>query len=242
MRLDVFLTEHGFVRSRTEAKNRIETGEVSVGGKVIRKPAYDVSSQAQDVTLCHSGRQYVSRGGKKLEAAIGAFALDVHGKCALDIGASGGGFTDCLLQHGAARVCAVDVGCDQLAQSLRTDARVHVIEHYNARYMIPQDLPFVPDIAVMDVSFISATCLIQAVAGCLPSGADFICLVKPQFEVGREHIGKGGIVKEEKYRHLAVDKVSHFAVSHGFSVCGAALSPIAGGDGNMEYLLHLRRV
>ena len=238
MRLDVYLCEHGFAASRTEAKKYIADGKVSVGGRVVTKPAFPMEDEVCEVVIDKSDTRYVSRGGLKLEAALDAFAVDVRDRLALDVGASSGGFTDCLLKHGAKGVIAVDSGHGQLVASLRADARVTVIENYNARYMKPSDFELTPSLAVMDVSFISATYIMPAIADVLPDGADFICLIKPQFEVGRSGLGKGGIVKDDKVRRAAVDRVVEFARSIGLSPTGLITSPIEGGDGNIEFLAH----
>ena len=241
MRLDVFLAEKGFVRSRTEAKQLIEAGAVTSAGRVLDKPAMSVDGLEDTIILDRTARKYVSRGGIKLEGALSAFSVDVFGVRAIDIGASSGGFTDCLLQNGASKVIALDSGKDQLVESIRKDVRVHVIEGYNARYLTAEDLPYIPDFAVMDVSFISATYIIPAVYNILADGAHFICLVKPQFEVGRAAIGKGGIVKDVRAREAALNSVVEFAERIGFISHGAILSPIKGGDGNVEYLVHFQK-
>jgi len=241
MRLDVFLTERGFCQSRTEAKNLIVGGSVCYLGKPVTKPSFDIPEDATDISVDRSSIRFVSRGGEKLLRAITDFNVCVNGRSAIDVGASSGGFTDCLLQNGALRVLSVDSGSGQLAQSIRNDSRVTVYEGYNARYMKRDDFPFVPDLAVMDVSFISATLIMPALYSTLSDEADFICLIKPQFEVGRAGLGKGGIVKDENTRKKAVDKVVQFAESLGFSLVGLIQSPILGGDGNIEFLAHLRK-
>lgn len=240
MRLDVFLAENRYVSSRTEAKSFISSGAVTVDGKVVIKPALDVDENNR-IEIDKSSKKYVSRGGLKLEAALDAFSVVVDGKSALDVGASSGGFTDCLLKHGASRVVAVDSGTAQLVSSLRADERVICVENYNARYMKREDLPFVPNLAVMDVSFISATYIIKPIFDCLSDEADFICLIKPQFEVGKSNIGKGGIVKNEKIREQAKLDVIAFAKNVGFEFLGVITSPIVGGDGNVEYLAHFKK-
>ena len=241
MRLDLYLYNNGHASSRTEAKRYVEGGAVTVNGKYITKPAFDVS-EADAIEVDSSIFRYVSRGGIKLAGALDEFGIDVAGKICLDIGASSGGFTDCLLQNGAKHVIAVDSGRDQLVEKIRTDNRVTSIEGYNARYMVKADFPFKPTVAVMDVSFISATYIIKPLAKVLPAGADFICLIKPQFEVGRSNISKGGIVKDEKARMGAVKKVTEFALSVGFTTLKVIESPIKGGDGNIEFLAHFKRI
>ena len=241
MRIDVYLTEKGLVSSRTEAKNFITDGAVKHNGKLITKPSYDIAEDADGITVDKSVKKYVSRGGFKLEAALSEFDVSVSGRLALDVGASSGGFTDCLLQNGVAHVISVDSGSNQIADSLRMDERVTVIENYNARYMVPSDFSYAPNLAVMDVSFISATYIIPSLFLVLASGSDFICLIKPQFEVGRANLGKGGIVKDEKARASALNKVVDFAKAQGFAFVKHVTSPIRGGDGNIEFLAHFRK-
>ena len=240
MRLDLFLSETGYAKSRTEAKNLITGGSVKISGAVITKPSYDVTDGAS-VEITREAQRYVSRGGYKLEGALKAFCVPVLNRLCIDIGASSGGFTDCLLQNGAKSVIAVDSGTMQLNDGLRRDGRVFVMENYNARYMSREDLKFSPSLAVMDVSFISATYIIPAVFDVLSERADFICLVKPQFEVGRENLGKGGIVKDERQRKKALLKVIEFAKATGFEYIAYTDSPILGGDGNKEYLVHFKK-
>ena len=237
MRLDVYLSENSLADSRTEAKNFVVAGCVTVDGKTVTKPSYDVPEGAC-VSIDKSSKKYVGRGGLKLEAALVEFDVNPRGALALDIGASSGGFTDCLLQNGATHVIAVDSGSGQMAESLRLDSRITVIENYNARYMEPSDFDYAPTLAVMDVSFISATYVMPAVRRVLAPGGDFICLIKPQFEVGRSGLGKGGIVKDDRTRRSALDKVRSFAESIGFKTVKTMVSPIVGGDGNIEFLAH----
>ena len=241
MRLDLYLYENGLAQSRTEAKTFITAGIVTVNGKTVTKPSFDILEGEVRVENTESVKKYVSRGGFKLECAIKNFDFAIEGRLALDVGASSGGFTDCLLKNGAKRVIAVDSGCGQLAEALRKDDRVISIENYNARYMKPSDLEFIPELAVMDVSFISATYIIPSVFECIAPGGDFICLIKPQFEVGKSLVGKGGIVKDEKARAMAVDKVVSFVKMIGFTCLGTTVSDITGGDGNTEFLAHFRK-
>ena len=241
MRLDQYLFAESLVKSRTEAKGFITSGAVTVNSRVITKPSFDVCD-GDDVTVDTSAKRFASRGGLKLEHALSHFALDPSGKICLDIGASSGGFTDCLLKSGAAHVIAVDSGSGQLVEELRLDERVLVIENYNARYMKPSDFDLTPSLAVMDVSFISATYIIPSVYNVLAWGGDFVLLIKPQFEVGRAGLKKGGIVKDEKTALSAVDKVTDFARAVGFSFIGITKSPITGGDGNTEYLAHFKKL
>ena len=236
MRLDIFLFENGYAHSRSFAKSLIVDGKITVDGKTVTKPSFDLSLDSK--VEVKEEVVYVSRGAYKLEGAVKAFSVTVSQRLCIDIGASSGGFTDYLLKNGAFHVIAVDSGTNQLAESLRRDDRVTSIENYNARYMKKTDFEYEPDLAVMDVSFISATHIISSLYDVLKKGADFICLIKPQFEVGRALIGKGGIVKDDKARKFAVDKVVAFAESVGFKTNGVIKSPIEGGDGNIEYLAH----
>lgn len=237
MRLDLYLAENALVDSRTDAKNFILAGAVSVDGKVIKKPSYEVNGN-EKIEVDKSGKRYVSRGGLKLEGALDSFCIDVSGALAIDVGASSGGFTDCLLKRGVCHVIAVDSGSGQMVESLRCDPRVTVIENFNARYMSPSDFEYTPDLAVMDVSFISAKLIIPAVASVIKPCGQFICLIKPQFEVGRGGLNKKGIVKSDSLRRAAVNDVLDFAAYCGFEIKGIIESPIVGGDGNVEYLAH----
>lgn len=241
MRIDVYLSENGIVNSRTEAKRFIDEGAVYVNGKQITKPSYDVDGN-ENITVDKTVKEFVSRGGLKLKGALSEFSVSAEGRLCIDVGASSGGFTDCLLQSGAVHVLAVDSGSGQLAESLRRDERVTVFENYNARYMKREDFEYTPDLAVMDVSFISATYIIPSIYDVLADNGEFICLIKPQFEVGRSGLGKGGIVKDSKARDLAVKKVVDFAVNTGFEVRGVVQSSIKGGDGNIEFLAHFVKV
>ena len=240
MRLDLYLADNALVDSRTDAKNFILAGAVSVDGKVIKKPAFDVSG-SEDISVDKTGKRFVSRGGLKLEGALDSFNIDVSGAMAIDVGASSGGFTDCLLKRGAAHVIAVDSGSGQMVESLRCDPRVTVVENFNARYMSADDFEYTPDLAVMDVSFISAKLIIPAVAGVIKPNGKFICLIKPQFEVGRGGLNKKGIVKNDALRKSAVNDVVDFATHCGFELKGLIESPIVGGDGNVEYLAHFEK-
>jgi len=241
MRLDVYLCESGMAASRTEAKNFILSGSVTVCGKTISKPSFLIDGNEENIHLDKSSKKFVSRGGLKLEAALDAFSIFVDGALALDVGASSGGFTDCLLKRGAAHVIAVDSGSGQMSDVLRNDARVTVKENFNARFMERKNFEYVPNFAVMDVSFISATYIIPALYSCMAEGGGFVCLIKPQFEVGREKIGKGGIVKDIKARECAVRSVIDFAKGVGFEFVNSITSPVVGGDGNVEYLAYFIR-
>ena len=239
MRLDVFLFENGYAHSRSFAQSLIKNGKIKVDGKIVTKPSLDIVTESQ--IEVSEDTVYVSRGAYKLEGAVKAFAVKICERYCIDVGASSGGFTDYLLKNGATHVIAVDSGFGQLAESLREDSRVTSIENYNARYMRGHDFAYSPDLAVMDVSFISATYIIPALYDVLSDRADFICLIKPQFEVGRGGIGKGGIVKDKSLRDKAVKDVVDFATGCGFSFCGLIESPITGGDGNVEFLAHFRK-
>lgn len=241
MRIDLYLFESGKAKSRTEAKRLILNGDVKVNGIVVNKPSAEFFA-SDSVEVDSSIQKFVSRGGFKLEAALDCFDVITEGRLAIDIGASTGGFTDCLLKRGVSRVITVDSGSMQLSDSIREDSRVLSYENYNARYLKASDFPYMPQLAVMDVSFISATYIIPSLYEILSDNSDFICLVKPQFEVGRENIDKGGIVKSEKKRKMALCKVVDFARSVGFLHIQDIESPIRGGDGNIEYLSHFKKL
>ncbi len=234
MRLDLYLFKNGLVKSRQEAKNLILAGSVKVNGKIQTKPSADIDDDTVDI--CGDICPYVSRGAYKLEAALDGFDIDVSGMCALDIGASTGGFTDLLLMRGAKKVYALDSGTDQLHAKLRADERVVSIEKYNARNLSKNDIAEMCDIVVMDVSFISQTYIIPNIPGVLSDGGIFVSLIKPQFEAGRENIGKGGIVKDRDVHIDVCRRIIEFAELHGFFCEGLIKSPIEGGDGNREYL------
>ena len=241
MRLDVYLAENKLVVSRAKGKEMVENGCVTVNGKAIQKPSFPVEEGDTVQLLENPLQKYVGRGGLKLEAALDAFSLSPVGCIALDVGASSGGFTDCLLQRGAAEVYAVDSGTDQLHPKLREDARVHSMEGTNARYLTEGSFPATPTFAVMDVSFISQTLLFPMLSRVLAPGAVLVSLVKPQFEAGREALGKDGIVKSDVLRKKALERVLSAAEGCGFQVCGVMDSPILGGDGNREYLAYLKK-
>ena len=236
MRADIYLFSQGYAKSRKQAKDLIDAGAVSVDGKILKKAAEDIDEAAEHTVLISKTEKYVSRGGLKLEAALDAFSLDVRGATALDIGASTGGFTDCLLSRGAARCVAVDSGHGQLDPSIAADARVTSYEKYNARELEKSIVPGGADVIVMDVSFISQTLIIPRLPEILKDDGAFVSLIKPQFEAGRAAIGKGGLVKSKSDREAAVFKVLDFANSMGLICTGLIVSPITGGDGNTEYL------
>ncbi len=236
-RLDRLLVDRGLAESRERAQALILAGQVLVNGQKQEKAGALVLRGA-DIRILGEVLPYVSRGGVKLEAALREFKIDASGKTALDVGASTGGFTDCLLQHGASKVYAVDVGYGQIAWKIRQDKRVVVIERTNIRDIDPSLISEPIDIITIDVSFISLEKVIPSVIDFLKPGGDLIALVKPQFEVGREQVGKGGIVRDEAARKGAVDRVAGFIRSNGFEVKGLIQSPITGQDGNVEFLVH----
>ena len=234
-RLDVAMVSRQLVDSREKAQALILSGKVMVDGQKAEKPGHSVAETVRiEVT---EPLKYVSRGGLKLEAALAHFAVDPSGKVCMDVGTSTGGFTDCLLQHGAARVHAVDTGAGQIDWKLRTDPRVVLHEKVNARYLTAKEIGEPVKLICCDVSFISVTLLIPARAPLLEAYGDWIILVKPQFEVGRELVGKGGIVRDSAAQQAACEKVSKAIVAAGFK---SALmdSPILGAEGNREFLLH----
>ncbi len=237
MRLDLFLTENGYCRSRSEAQRAIRSGMVVLNGQTCKKCAEEVDASV-NITLDDEVCKYVSRGGKKLEGALTSFGISVQNAVVLDIGASTGGFTDCLLQNGARIVYALENGCGQLHPSLISRADVVNMEHTNARYLTCDMFQDKITHVTMDVSFISQKLILPAIASILPKGGVLISLIKPQFEVGRAYIGKGGIVRDEKARRVAVEDVCAFAASLGFEQKGIMVSPILGGDGNTEYLAY----
>jgi len=236
MRLDAYLAENQKARSRTHAAALIKDGCVSVNGKTAAKSSMDVT-EADEITVIQPEVAYVSRGGLKLHGALEALALDVSGLVCADIGASTGGFTDCLLSRGASHVTAVDSGSGQLAQSLRTDPRVTNLENCNARYMTAETVGGRKDLVVSDVSFISQTLLIPAIAAILKPDGTYICLVKPQFECGREALNKNGIVRDKKFHLAALRKVFGSLAENGFVPKAVLRSSIQGGDGNTEFLM-----
>lgn len=234
-RLDVLLVERGLVESRARAQARILAGEVVVNDHRVDKPGTKVDADSI-IRLKGEGLRWASRGGLKLEAALRAFAVDVAGHVCVDVGASTGGFTDVLLQSGAEKVFAIDVGWGQLHEKLRQDSRVVNLERTHIGKLPSAALTPAPDIAVLDVSFISLTQVLPALAPHLAARAIVIPLVKPQFEVGREHVGKGGIVRDDAARQRAVNDVVAAAAAQGWRHRGTITSPIAGADGNVEYL------
>jgi 23S rRNA (cytidine1920-2'-O)/16S rRNA (cytidine1409-2'-O)-methyltransferase len=237
-RIDALLAERGLAGSRTSAAESIRAGRVRIGrdGPVAVKPGQLVAEDAE-LLLAETPR-YVSRGGLKLENAIATLEVGVAGRDCLDVGASTGGFTDCLLKHGAARVIALDVGYGQLDVHLRDDPRVVVMERFNARDVTRDDLPFAPELITADVSFISLAKLLPAIAGCLSPGGELVALVKPQFELGRERVGKGGVVRGPKDRREALRRAATAAEDAGLAVLGFASSGLPGPKGNRETFIH----
>lgn len=241
MRCDLFLSEKGYVKSRSKARELIDSRAVIINGTVVKKPSEPIEENADNTVEILNALPFVSRGGIKLEYALEQFGISVEGLSALDVGASTGGFTDCLLRRGAARVIAVDSGENQLDPSLKSDTRVTCVEKYNARYMKREDFSFCPNIAVMDVSFISQTLILPALSHVLDDGAVLVSLIKPQFEVGRSAVGKKGIVKNEKERQNAVRNVIACAQANNLGCFALTRSPIEGGDGNVEFLAAFRK-
>jgi 23S rRNA (cytidine1920-2'-O)/16S rRNA (cytidine1409-2'-O)-methyltransferase len=239
-RLDLAMVRRGLAESRERAQGLVLAGAVTVAGQVARR-ASQVIPSGTPIEVSAAEHPFVGRGGLKLAAALDAFGIDPAGMVALDIGASTGGFTDCLLQRGAARVYAVDVGYGQLAWRLRQDPRVVVIERCNARYLNRSQIPEPVDLATIDVSFISLTMILPAVRSCLKTEGQVVALLKPQFEVGKGKVGKGGIVRDEHLRREAVERVRHAVETQRWLWDGEIPSPIAGQKGNLEYLIRLRQ-
>jgi 23S rRNA (cytidine1920-2'-O)/16S rRNA (cytidine1409-2'-O)-methyltransferase len=245
MRLDLVLAERGLVPSRERARALILAGRVLVQEQKIDKPGAAVARDAA-IRLLGEEQPYVSRGGYKLAAALERWQIAVTGRSCIDVGTSTGGFTDCLLQNGAAQVTAIDTGFGQIAMKLRNDPRVRLMERTNARLLAPGSLAASGGSAehallVMDVSFISATLLLPAVLAAAPPLEEMVVLVKPQFEAGREHVGKGGIVRDPEAHQLAIDKVADCVRALGWTVVETIPSPITGAEGNLEFLLYGRR-
>ena len=234
-RLDALLVQRGLAESRTQAQRMIEAGEVRVAGQVVDKPGTKIEADAEIVVEARA--QFASRGGLKLDAALDAFAVEVAERVALDVGASTGGFTDVLLQRGAARVYAVDVGYGQLAWTLRQDPRVVVMDRVNIRYL--ESLPEPIDVTVIYVSFISLRLVLPVVARLSRPGGDVVALIKPQFEVGKGQVGKGGVVRDPALHRSVLDGTLTWAAATGFAPRGLIRSPIVGPAGNVEFLVHL---
>lgn len=240
-RLDVLLVNGGFAPSREKAKVIIMSGKVFVNGQREDKAGSTFDPEKSTIEVKGSTLRYVSRGGLKLEKALQEFPLTVDGKICMDIGASTGGFTDCMLQNGAKKVYSVDVGHGQLDWKLRNDERVVCMEKTNFRYMQPQDIEDVLDFASVDVSFISLTKILIPARRLLSSQGEMVCLIKPQFEAGRDKVGKKGVVRDKKVHEEVIRKIVVFARMIGFSVLDLAFSPIKGPEGNIEYLIYIRK-
>ena len=237
-RLDVLLVERGLQESRQKAQATIMSGLVFVKGQRVDKPGTAVPNDAE-IEVRGNALKYVSRGGLKLEKAMASFPIDLHGTVCGDIGASTGGFTDCMLQNGARKVYAVDVGYGQLAWSLRSDERVVCMERTNARYLTHEQIPEELDFASVDVSFISLKLILPPLCGLLRQGGHVACLVKPQFEAGKEKVGKKGVVREPETHKEVLDNFVALAGELGFTILGLTFSPVKGPEGNIEFLGHL---
>ena len=239
-RLDLLLVERRLVASREDGRRRILAGEVLVNEQLVDK-AGNLTDVSAEIRL-KSAPLYVSRGGQKLAKALGEFAVQVSGKTALDVGASTGGFTDCLLAHGAAQVFAVDVGYGQLDWKLRNDPRVVVFEKTNIRYLELSQLPRAADLATIDASFISLKLILPQVKTLLVEHGDVIALIKPQFEVGKGKVGKGGVVRAPEEHARVISEITAAAAELGFDILGVTESPLLGPKGNREFLTHLRLI
>ena len=240
-RLDVLLVQEGYAASREKAKAIIMAGDVFVDGQREDKAGTTFDPSKIKLEVRGSTLPYVSRGGLKLEKAIRQFGLLLSDKICMDIGASTGGFTDCMLQNGAKKVYSVDVGHGQLDWKLRNDNRVVCMEKTNFRYMVPEDIEDEPDFASVDVSFISLTKILLPARALLKENGEMVCLIKPQFEAGKEKVGKKGVVKEPAVHEEVIRKVVDFADLLGFEILHLDFSPIKGPEGNIEYLVHLRK-
>ena len=239
-RLDVLLTERGFFDSREKAKAVIMAGEVFVNGQREDKAGSKFDREAE-IEVKGKVLKYVSRGGLKLEKAVEVYGLDLMDKTCIDIGSSTGGFTDCMLQNGAAKVYAIDVGTNQLAWKLREDKRVVSMEKTNIRYVTEEDIPEKADFASVDVSFISLTKVLPAAVNLLKDEAYMVCLIKPQFEAGREKVGKKGVVRDLSVHKEVIELVINFAIGLNLFIKGLTFSPVKGPEGNIEYLLYMQK-
>ena len=240
-RLDVLLVEKGFAASREKAKAIIMSGAVFVDGQREDKAGASFDREKARIEVKGSTLKYVSRGGLKLEKAIEVFGIGLQNMICMDIGASTGGFTDCMLQNGAAKVYAVDVGHGQLDWKLRTNEKVICMEKTNFRYMLPSAISDTLDFASVDVSFISLTKILIPARNLLKDQGQMVCMIKPQFEAGREKVGKKGVVREPETHREVIGKVMNFAHCIGFHVLGLSFSPVKGPEGNIEYLLHIEK-
>ena len=240
IRLDQLVFDLGLAESRERAKTTVMSGLVFVNGQRADKPGMQVSPDV-NIEVKGTALPYVSRGGLKLEKALKVFPIDVNGKVCIDCGASTGGFTDVLLKNGAAKVYSVDVGYGQLAWSLRNDERVVNMERTNIRYISSEQIPEPLDICVMDLSFISVKLVLPAVCALLKDDAQLVCLIKPQFEAGREEVGKKGVVRDKAVHLSVIESVLSFAPTVGMTVMGLDFSPIKGPEGNREYLCYMKK-
>lgn len=240
IRLDVYLAEKGFASSREKARAMINDGLVYIDNKKCEKPGQQVDVNTVKPEIRGETLKYVSRGGLKLEKAIKEFKLDLNGKCAMDIGASTGGFTDCMLQNGAKKVYAVDVGRDQLAEKLKNNECVINMERTDIRNITEEMIKDKIDFASVDVSFISLTLVLPQVKKFLKNDGELAVLIKPQFEAGKEHIGKKGVVRDKKVHCAVTEKIVIFTEKNGFCPLGLSFSPVKGPEGNIEYLLYLK--
>lgn len=238
-RIDVMLVNKGLVKSRSQAKKYIEDGFVYVDGNKIDKPSFKVEISDDTIEIKGNPIPYVSRGGLKLEKALNAFNINIQDKIALDIGASTGGFTDCMLQNSIKRVYAIDVGYNQLSPKIKSDPRVISIEKTNVRYMNEHDIDIKAQFASIDVSFISLSLILPAVNELTTFDADIVALIKPQFEAGKDRIGKNGIVKDIKVHKQVIKELYNFCKNINLYFNALTFSPIKGGKGNIEYLVHL---
>lgn len=240
-RLDVLLLKQGFAESREKAKAIIMSGNVYVEGQKEDKAGTAFDEEKVHIEVRGKPLKYVSRGGLKLEKAMQSFPLSLTGKVCMDIGASTGGFTDCMLQNGAIKVYSVDVGHGQLAWKLRNDERVVCMEKTNFRYVVRENIEEDLDFASVDVSFISLTKILEPARNLLKEDGQMVCLIKPQFEAGREKVGKKGVVREPEIHREVIEKVSSYAASIGFAILGLDYSPIKGPEGNIEYLIFMQK-
>lgn len=240
-RLDVLLVKGGFAASREKAKAIIMSGNVFVDGQREDKAGAAFETDKIHIEVKGKGLRYVSRGGLKLEKAVECFGITLKGLVCMDIGASTGGFTDCMLQNGAVRVYSVDVGYGQLDWKLRSDKRVVCMEKTNFRFMEPFDIPESPDFASVDVSFISLTKILLPARAVLKDGGEMVCLIKPQFEAGRGKVGKKGVVRDVHTHEEVIKKIIDYAYMIGFDILNLDFSPVKGPEGNIEYLLWLRK-
>ena len=235
--LDAELVRRGLAGTRTEARAAVRRGEVVLGGRPADKPSTLVAPD-EPLEMLGPARRFVSRGGEKLEAALGRFGVDVAGRDCLDAGASTGGFTDCLLRRGAARVAAVDVAYGQFAWTLRQDPRVTVLERTNVRNLRPGELPFAPEVVVADLSFVSLRTVVPVLAGVSGDGAELVLLVKPQFEARPDEVAEGGVVRDPAVWRRAVERVAEACTDAGLAPQAVMASPLPGPAGNVEFFLH----